>query len=100
MINANELSRQLALDLARAILAAAAADPQVEACRARARAAGFDIRGSLEDMIAAAIRFGRIEGGAGDGAPAGSPHALELTRSDIRLLRTLRIAVDRTTEPA
>jgi hypothetical protein len=100
MTNANELSRQLALDLARAMLAAAAGDPQVEACRARARAAGFDLRGPLEGLIASAIRFTRIEGVPADGAPHGSPEPFELTRSDLRLMRTLRIAVERTTEPA
>ncbi len=101
MANANQLARQLAADIARAITAAASGDPHVEASRARARSAGFEIQGSLEELVASAIRLARADAMTRTESASATPHAaLELTRSDIRLLRTLRIAVDQATEPA
>ena len=42
---------RFARELADAIAAAVAANPQVEACRERARAAGFEMRVSLEAVV-------------------------------------------------
>ena len=50
---------RLARELADAIAAAVAANPQVEACRERARAAGFEMRVSLEAVVGFMRRVGR-----------------------------------------
>src|SRR5215218_8633661 len=47
---------RFARELADAIAAAVAANPEVEACRARARAAGYEMRVSLEAVVGFASR--------------------------------------------
>jgi hypothetical protein len=91
---------QLARDMVEAISAAVAGDAQVEACMERAREAGYDLKVSLE----AAIGFaGRMQG-PGDSAESGAkalPPArppIEMTTSDRRFLKSLRISADEPTE--
>ena len=93
----NDVVNRLARDLAEAIGAAVAQDPQVEACRERARAAGYEMRVSLETEIG----FGTREGSStvsGEEASAGADDQGGglggMTPNDRRFLRALRIAVD------
>jgi hypothetical protein len=85
------LSR-LARELADAIAAAVAADPQVADCRERARTEGYDMRVSLEAVVGFAPR----QAASGDGQPrARAPRRpLEMNQSDRRFLKSLRIAAD------
>ncbi len=86
---------QLARELADAISAAVAVDPRVEACREKARNAGYDLRVSLEASVGFVSR-------SGDGAArkAASPRKsagraqVEMTANDRRFLKSLRIAAD------
>jgi len=96
---------QLARELADIIADVVASDGRVEACRDKARAAGFDMRVSLD----AAITFvpltaaGRADGqslvpvGGVKALPAPRP-SFEMTANDRRFLKSLRISADETTE--
>jgi len=93
----NDVVNRLARELAEAIGAAVAQDPQVEACRERARAAGYEMRVSLETEIG----FGNREASSGDPDGTVSSGAVEtedllegMTPNDRRFLRALRIAAD------
>jgi len=91
---------QLARDMVEAISAAVADDARVEACRERAREAGYDVKISLE----AAIGFAGHVQGAGSGIVSGVkalPSArppIEMTSNDRRFLKSLRISADEPTE--
>ncbi len=98
---------RFARELADAIAAAVAADPQVEACRERARAAGFEMRVSLE----AVVGFMSRENGEGRDKAAAAvtkvstparllppQRTFDITANDRRFLRSLRIAADATPE--
>lgn len=89
------LVKQLARELTDAIAAAVADDARVEACREKARAAGLDMRVSLE----AVVGFSDRSAGAGT-APAGRrPRAApEMSANDRRFLKSLRISADEPTE--
>ena len=54
----DSLVNQLARELTEAIAAAVADDARVEACREKARAAGFDMRVSLDAVIGFINRAG------------------------------------------
>ncbi len=87
----DETTKRFARELAEAIAAAAAVDPRVEACRARARAAGYEMKVSLEAVV------GFVNKPAGEQAKAAkavSSRAYEISASDRRFLRSLRIAAD------
>ena len=89
---------QLARELADAIAAAVADDPRVEACRANARAAGFDLRVSLEATVGFANRDDAQPLQPVAGARKAIPRTqFEMTTGDRRFLKSLRIAAD---EPA
>jgi hypothetical protein len=97
---------RFARDLADAIAAAVAEHPQVEACRERARAAGYEMRVTLEAVVGFVTREKGEKGEKGAAlakvqAPARAvpaQKALEITANDRRFLRSLRIAADETTE--
>ena len=91
------LVNQLARELSEAIAAAVTADTRVDACREKARAAGFELRVSLE----AAVGFVPREGGPiakslARKALAKSP--LDMSANDRRFLKSLRIAAEETVE--
>jgi hypothetical protein len=91
---------RFARELADAIAAAVADHPKVEACRERARAAGYEMRVTLEAVVGFASRE---KAAAAVGKPAATArltpvHAFEVTSNDRRFLRSLRIAADETTE--
>jgi hypothetical protein len=91
---------RLARDLADAIAAAIADNPQVEACREKARAAGFEMKVTLEAVVGFASR---TQSAALTRVPTPPRlvqprRPLEVTANDRRFLRSLRIAADETTE--
>jgi Tfp pilus assembly protein FimT len=84
---------QLANELADAISAAVAADERVEACRAKARNASYDVRVTLEAVVAFTNRNGSasVTRVATPARVVGSRHTPDLTANDRRFLRSLRI---------
>ncbi len=99
----DEVVNRFARELADAIAAAVAENAQVEACREKARAAGFEMKVTLEAVVGFVSRS----------QPAGSAaltkvaaparvvqprRNFEVTANDRRFLRSLRIAADETTE--
>ena len=95
---------RLARELAEAIGGAVSHNPRVEACREKARAAGYELRVSLEAEIGFGCRQSDIEEHDDDGAarlavtdPPVSP--LEITPNDRRFLRALRIAAEEPAQP-
>ena len=93
------LVNQLARQLADAIAAAVADDARVEACREKARAAGLDMRVSLEAVI------GFVNRSANGPATPRTPGSRKITRqppemtaTDRRFLKSLRIATDEAPE--
>jgi hypothetical protein len=89
---------RLARELADAIAAAVADDPQVEACREKARAAGFEMRVTLEAVVGFVNRTSTAGGATAKvAAPAKAVAArrgMDMTANDRRFLRSLRIAAD------
>ena len=100
----DDVVNRFARELADAIAAAVAENPQVEACREKARAAGFEMRVTLEAVVGF---VSRSQAGALAKVPAAARQARELqpkrnfevTANDRRFLRSLRIAADETAEP-
>jgi hypothetical protein len=102
----DDVVNRFARELADAIAAAVAENAQVEACREKARAAGFEMKVTLEAVVGfvsrsqssaltkvtAPVRPGRA------GAEAQPRRTFEVTANDRRFLRSLRIAADETTE--
>lgn len=88
---------RLARELADAIAAAIAADAQVEACRERARAAGYELQVSLEAVVGFAPRQAPNASEAG-ARPRGPRRPFEVNPNDRRFLKSLRITPDDTVE--
>jgi hypothetical protein len=90
----DDITKRFARELAEAIAAAAATDPRVAACRSRARAAGFEMKVSLDAVV------GFINRPAAEQAEAlvAAAPPFEVSASDRRFLRSLRIAADETKE--
>ena len=92
----DDVVNRFARELADAIAAAVAENPQVEACRAKAREAGFDMRVTLEAVVGFVSRNNgtavtRIT------TPARLLPArtgFDLTTNDRRFLRSLRIGCE------
>ena len=93
----DSLMNQLARELTEAVSAAVANDARVEACRERARAAGFDMRVSLEAVVAFSSRDAASTKGQSS-RRSGSRSGLEMSANDRRFLKSLRIAADEATE--
>ena len=93
----DDVVNRLARELAEAIGAAVAEDPRVEACREKARAAGYEMRVSLEAEIGFGNRFGSQALTKVTATPPPSAKArqrMDITANDRRFLRSLRIAAD------
>lgn len=93
---------RFAREVADAIAAAVAESPQVEACRERARAAGYEMKITLEAVVGFAHRKQQAQALARVAAPARMVpvrRGFEVTANDRRFLRSLRIAADETAEP-
>ncbi|HUR32382.1 MAG TPA: hypothetical protein VM032_01210 [Vicinamibacterales bacterium] len=99
----DDVVNRFAKELADAIAAAVAGNPQVEACREKARAAGFDMKVTLEAVVGFASRGQQPQSQALARVVAptrtASRRGFEVTANDRRFLRSLRIAADETTEP-
>jgi hypothetical protein len=90
--------KQLARELTEAVSVAVSKDARVEACRERAKAAGYDMRVSLEAVVSFTSRDeGKGPKSAAGRRAAGRP-GLEMSANDRRFLKSLRISADETTE--
>jgi hypothetical protein len=93
----DSVMQQLAKELSEAIAAAIAADPRIESCREKARAEGYELKLSLDASV------GFVPAGETAAAKSAAPRrttqrpSTELTATDRRFLKSLRIAAD---EPA
>jgi hypothetical protein len=85
---------QLARELTEAISAAVADDARVEACREKARAAGFDMRVTLEAVIGFVDKDAAPQKGS---RKATGRSSLEMSANDRRFLKSLRISADEPT---
>src|SRR3954463_8032813 len=101
----DDVVNRMAKELSDAIAAAVSEDSRVEACRERARAAGFEMRVSLEAVIGFVNRTqpGALARAAAAPAqqkalPAAQRRHFEISANDKRFLRSLRIASDETQE--
>jgi hypothetical protein len=99
----DDVVNRFARELADAIAAAVAENPEVEACRERARSAGYEMKVTLEAVVGFVSRTQEKdkEKGAAVPAPVATPtralvqrKAVEMTANDRRFLRSLRIAAD------
>ena len=102
----DEVVNRFARELADAIAAAVAENPQVEACREKARAAGFEMKVTLEAVVGfvnrsqnAALTKVTAAAQARPVRDAQPRRTFEVTANDRRFLRSLRIAADETAEP-
>jgi hypothetical protein len=89
----DDVVNRLARELADAIGEAVTEDPNVEACREKARAAGYEMRVSLE----AVVGFGNASEtpeSVEEETPEDHSRQIEITANDRRFLRSLRIATD------
>ena len=96
----DDVVNRFARELADAIAAAVAENPQVEACREKARAAGYEMKVTLEAVVGFVNRS-QTTALTKVAAPARvvqPKRALDVTANDRRFLRSLRIAADQTTE--
>ena len=92
----DDVVNRFAKELADAIAGAVAENPQVEACRAKARDAGFDMRVTLEAVV------GFLNRGNGSAVTRITTPArllpahkdFDLTTNDRRFLRSLRIGAE------
>jgi hypothetical protein len=92
-VRMDALMTQLARELTDAVAAAVADDARVAACREKARAAGWELRLSLEAVIGFADRPGSTV------VKKAPPRAnFEMSANDRRFLKSLRIAADEPTE--
>ena len=100
----DDVVNRFARELADAIAAAVAENPQVEACREKARAAGFEMKVTLEAVVGFVSRsqtaaLAKVSAPARPVREVQPRRLLEVTANDRRFLRSLRIAADETTEP-
>ncbi len=97
----DDVVNRFARELADAIAAAVAENPQVEACRERARAAGFEMKVTLEAVVGFVNRSQShaLAKVPAPGRATQSRRGFEVTANDRRFLRSLRIAADETAEP-
>lgn len=96
----DDVVNRFARELADAIAAAVAENPQVEACREKARAAGFEMKVTLEAVVGFATRspstaLTKVTPGR---LVAAQKRSFEVTANDRRFLRSLRIAADEAAE--
>jgi len=100
----DDVVNRFARELADAIAAAVAENAQVEACREKARAAGFEMKVTLEAVVGFVSRsqssaLAKVTTPARAGRDVQPKRTFEVTANDRRFLRSLRIAADETAEP-
>jgi hypothetical protein len=97
----DDVVNRFARELADSIAAAVAESAAVEACRERARAAGYEMKVNLEAVVGFVNR-GQAQTEGTDGASKGVPVSkalvprkpFDMTVNDRRFLRSLRIAAE------
>jgi hypothetical protein len=98
----DDVVNRFARELADSIAAAVSGSAEVEACRERARAAGYEMKVNLEAVVGFVNR-GQAQGESTDAASKGSvPQSkalvprkpFDMTVNDRRFLRSLRIAAE------
>ena len=89
---------QVARELTEAISAAIADDARVEACREKARAAGFELKVTLEAVIGFVNRDKAAAQKGNARTKASSRQAFEMSANDRRFLKSLRISADEAQE--
>ncbi|MCS5701619.1 MAG: hypothetical protein VX338_02250 [Acidobacteriota bacterium] len=95
----DDVVNRLARELADVIAEAVAENPKVEACREKSRAAGYEMRVSLEAVIGFVNRSNMTAlAKVGTTQNVTSHQGMEISANDRRFLRSLRIAVDETPE--
>jgi hypothetical protein len=100
----DDVVNRFARELADAIASAVAENPQVEACREKARAAGFEMKVTLEAVVGFVNRsqqggaLAKVTAPARPARDTAPRRALEVTANDRRFLRSLRIAADEAAE--
>jgi len=100
----DDVVNRFARELADAIAAAVAENPQVEACREKARAAGFEMKVTLEAVVGFVSRsqtaaLAKVPAASRPAREAQPKRAFEVTANDRRFLRSLRIAAEENAEP-
>jgi hypothetical protein len=90
----DDVVNRLARELADAIGAAVTEDAKVEACRERARAAGYEMRVSLEAVVGFGSTSQTLAKVETSPPSENRGHPIEITANDRRFLRSLRIATD------
>jgi hypothetical protein len=99
----DDVVNRFARELADAIAAAVAENPQVEACREKARAAGFEMKVTLEAVVGFVTRsqtaLAKVTTQPCAAREVQPRRNFEVTANDRRFLRSLRIAADETAEP-
>jgi hypothetical protein len=97
----DDVVNRFARELADAIAAAVADNQQVEACRAKAREAGFDMKVTLEAVVGFVNRTGgtAMTKIATPTRVVQTRGPFDLTANDKRFLRSLRIGADEAKEP-
>ncbi len=96
----DDVVNRFARELADAIAAAVSSSAEVEACRERARAAGYEMKVNLEAVVGFVNRGQAAEGAAQPARVGATARALlprkpyEMTVNDRRFLRSLRIAAE------
>ena len=99
----DDVVNRFARELADAIAAAVAENAQVEACREKARAAGFEMKVTLEAVVGFVNRsqtsaLAKVTTPARPVRDVQPRRTFEVTANDRRFLRSLRIAADETAE--
>ena len=94
----DSLVNQLAREMTDAIAAAVASDAKVEACREKARAAGLEMRVSLETVIGFVDKNTGATTKVANGRRQPPPTTFEMSANDRRFLKSLRISADETAE--
>ena len=99
----DDVVNRFARELVDAIAVAVAESAQVEACREKARAAGFEMKVTLEAVVGFVSRsqsaaLTKVAAPARVAREAQPKRNFEVTANDRRFLRSLRIAADETAE--
>jgi hypothetical protein len=96
----DDVVNRFARELADSIAAAVSESAAVEACRERARAAGYEMKVNLEAVVGFVNRQPQGEGAAVEAKVAAATKAFvprkpyDMTVNDRRFLRSLRIAAE------
>ena len=94
----DDVVNQLARELADAIAAAVADNPEVQSCRDKARESGLDMRVTLEAVVGFVNKNNETAVARVTAPTRLLPQGFDLTTTDRRFLRSLRISTTETQE--